>query len=73
MGELLAVTFGAGVQWHEAYDFVQKQGLYIVGGLSGGGTVGAAGGWVMGGGHSMFSPKFGLGMSLLFSFMLYLL
>ena len=69
---LPAVTLGAGVQWHEAYDFVQKQGRSILGGVSGGGTVGAAGGWVMGGGHSMLSPKFGLGMSLPFPFILYL-
>ena len=58
---MLAVTFGAGVQWHEAYDFVQKQGRSIVGGISPGASVGAAGGWVMGGGHSILSPKFGLG------------
>ena len=56
-----AVTLGAGVQWHEAYDFVQKQGRFILGGISPGASVGAAGGWVMGGGHSFFSPKFGLG------------
>ena len=59
---MLAVTLGAGVQWHEAYDFVQKQGRFIVGGISPGASVGAAGGWVMGGGHSVFSPKFGLGI-----------
>ena len=56
-----AVTFGAGVQWHEAYDSANQQGRFIVGGLSSGASVGAAGGWVMGGGHSAFSPKFGLG------------
>ena len=58
---LSAVTFGAGVQWHEAYDYVDEQGRFIVGGLSGGGSVGSAGGWVMGGGHSAFSPSLGLG------------
>ena len=56
-----AVTFGAGVQWHEAYDFVDQQGRFIVGAISPGGSVGCAGGWVMGGGHSAFSPSFGLG------------
>jgi hypothetical protein len=52
-----AVTFGASVQWHEAYDFAQNNGRFVVGGISGG----AAGGWSMSGGHSAFSPKFGLG------------
>jgi len=31
---LSAVTFGAGVQWYEAYDYVDEQGRFIVGGLS---------------------------------------
>jgi len=58
---LLAVTFGAGVQWYEAYDYVDQQGRFIIGGISQGGSVGSAGGWVMGGGHSAFSPSLGLG------------
>ena len=58
---LSAVTFGAGVQWGEAYDYVDEQGRFIIGGLSQGGSVGSAGGWVMGGGHSAFSPSLGLG------------
>jgi len=57
-----AVTFGAGVQWYEAYGYVDEQGRFIVGGLSEGGSVGSAGGWVMGGGHSAFSPSLGLGV-----------
>jgi hypothetical protein len=60
-----AVTFGAGVQWTEAYNFAQKQGRTIVGGLAQ--TISAAGGWVMGGGHGMLSPKLGLGMPPSFS------
>jgi len=58
---LAAVTFGAGVQWDEAYKFVDQQGRFVVGGISIGGSVGAAGGWIMGGGHSAFSPSLGLG------------
>jgi len=54
-----AVTFGVGVQWHEAYDYVEEQGRFIVGGQ--GGSIGSAGGWVMGGGHSALSPSLGLG------------
>jgi len=58
-----AVIFCAGVQWREAYDYVEEQGRFIVGVLAQGGSVGSAGGWVMGGGHSAFSPSLGLGMS----------
>ena len=66
-----AVTLGAGVQWHEAYDFVQKQGRSIVGGLDGNGFISAAGRWVLGGGHGVLSPKLGLGMPPSFLFVLY--
>ena len=66
---VLAITLGAGVQWGDAYDFAQKQGRTIVGGISG--TVGAAGGWVMGGGHGILSPKLGLGMPPPFLFILH--
>ena len=34
----------------------------LVGGHAAGGSVGAAGGWLMGGGHSALSPSYGLGM-----------
>ena len=57
-----AVTLGAGVQWHEAYDAVNQYGRMMVGGASLGGSVGAAGGWLQGGGHSALSPTYGLGM-----------
>lgn len=57
----LAVTLGAGVQWIEAYRAVHEAGRAIVGGASAGGTVGAASGWVLGGGHSALSPAHGLG------------
>ena len=55
---LSAVTLGAGIQWGEAFDFVEKHGRIIVGGSP---SVGAAGGWVMGGGHGPLSPSYGLG------------
>ncbi|KAK7024262.1 hypothetical protein VNI00_016479 [Paramarasmius palmivorus] len=57
-----ALTFEAGVQWHEAYDAAEQNGRVIVGGLSAGGSVGAAGGWVLGGGHSALAPTYGLGV-----------
>ncbi|CAA7268634.1 unnamed protein product [Cyclocybe aegerita] len=63
-----AVTLGSGVAWHEAYDFVQERGRFILGGISVGGTVGAAGGWIMGAGHSAFAPTFGLGVDNVLQF-----
>ena len=59
-----AVTFGAGVQWSEAFEFVEKHGRLVVGGAVK--SVGAAGGWLMGGGHSACSPTFGLGTVILY-------
>ncbi|KAJ3515976.1 hypothetical protein NMY22_g14312 [Coprinellus aureogranulatus] len=57
-----AVTLGAGVQWFEVYAAVHAQGKTIVGGVSTNGTVGAAGGWPLGGGHSALAPTFGFGV-----------
>jgi len=48
----LAMSLDAGVQWHEAYDAIQAQGRVLVGGASMGGSVGAAGGWLLGYGMS---------------------
>ena len=58
---IAAITVGAGVQWHEAYDVAETHGRVIVGGTSAGGSIGAAGGWFMGGGHGAISPRYGLG------------
>lgn len=55
------MTLGAGVQWQEAYDVAFAHNRNIVGGLSMGGTVGASGGWLQGGGHSALAPSYGLG------------
>lgn len=55
------MTLGAGVQWAEAYAAGAAAGRHIVGGTSNDGSTGAAGGWLLGGGHSLFSAKFGLG------------
>jgi hypothetical protein len=52
---------GAGVQWHEAYAAADSKNRLLVGGFSAGGSVGSAGGWVSGGGHSALSPQYGLG------------
>jgi len=52
-------TFGAGVQWIEAYDAARQHNRTIVGANSQ--SVGAAGGWFAGGGHSPIAPNYGLG------------
>ena len=55
----LVFTFEAGVQWFEAYQAAKRHNREIVGGNSQG--VGAAGGWLAGGGHSILAPNYGLG------------
>ncbi|KAI0787901.1 FAD-binding domain-containing protein [Fomes fomentarius] len=57
-----ALTLEAGVQWHEAYAAADAANRTLVGGVSAGGSVGAAGGWLLGGGHSVLSPSYGLGV-----------
>ncbi len=52
-----AVTVGAGTRWLEVYQALDKQGRYVQGG--GCTTVGAAGGFVQGGGFGSFSRHFG--------------
>ncbi|PVH98312.1 FAD-binding domain-containing protein [Periconia macrospinosa] len=42
------------------YNFAHKNNLAIIGGISS--TVGTAGGWISGGGHSQMSNAFGLGV-----------
>ena len=54
-----AVKLGAGVQVWDAYKAVHAKGLVMVAGDCA--TVGAAGGYTQGGGHSALSSKFGLG------------
>ncbi|EEB88350.1 hypothetical protein MPER_13859, partial [Moniliophthora perniciosa FA553] len=48
-----------GVQWHEAYGFAEAHNITLVGGSDR--SVGAAGGWLLGGGHGMLSNTMGLG------------
>lgn len=50
---------GAGVQAYEVYEAADKQGLRVVGGDCA--TVGLAGGFTQGGGHSPLSSVYGLG------------
>ena len=53
-----AIKVGAGVQMFEAYDAADAQGLSVVGGECS--TVGYAGGYTQGGGHSSLSSTYGL-------------
>ncbi|KAJ6592868.1 FAD-binding domain-containing protein [Mycena capillaripes] len=55
-----AITVGAGVTFEQVYKFADDNGSMFIGGYAQ--TVGASGGWMMGGGHSVLSPAFGLGV-----------
>lgn len=57
-----ALIVGAGTRWLEAYDAAtNKNDVYVQGG--GCTTVGAAGGFIQGGGYGSFSKKYGSGTS----------
>lgn len=53
-----AVKIGAGVQAYELYEAVRDAGIMVVGGE--GKTVGFAGGYISGGGHSPLSSVYGM-------------
>lgn len=55
-----SVELAAGVQFAQAYKFADDNGKEIVGGDCS--RVGAAGGWLQGGGHGALTPRFGLGV-----------
>ncbi|CAE6478775.1 unnamed protein product, partial [Rhizoctonia solani] len=55
-----AVTVGAAEQWIDVYKAANDHNVTIVGGAAR--TVGAAGGWIQGGGHSPLRAMYGLGV-----------
>lgn len=55
-----AVTLGAGEQWIDVYKAANVRNVTIVGGAAR--SVGAAGGWVQGGGHSPLGALYGMGV-----------
>ena len=55
-----AITTGAGVSCGEAYKYADQEGVTIICGYSS--TVGMSGGWVQGGGHSVLTNVYGLGV-----------
>ncbi|KAF7344002.1 Cytokinin dehydrogenase 11 [Mycena venus] len=61
-----AATFGAGVQWAEAYEFADAHNITLVGGSDR--TVGVVGGWLQGGGHGVLSNTMGLGVDRVLQF-----
>ncbi|KAL2818747.1 hypothetical protein BDW59DRAFT_181875 [Aspergillus cavernicola] len=58
VGGVPAATLQAGEQWFDVYQAAAKQGVLVVGGSAR--TVGAAGGYLLGGGHSPFAHYYGL-------------
>ncbi|KAI1473141.1 FAD-binding domain-containing protein [Daldinia caldariorum] len=54
-----AITAGTGVSTGDIYNFAHEHGSTFIGGYSP--SVVASGGWVLGGGHSVLSPVYGLG------------
>ncbi|CAE7154793.1 unnamed protein product [Rhizoctonia solani] len=55
-----AVTIGAAEQWADVYKSANDHNVTVVGGAYP--SVGAAGGWLQGGGHSPLSGLYGLGV-----------
>jgi len=54
-----AARVGAGLEAWELYAYMDKYNMTIV--VPGGSTVGAYGGWFLGGGHSVLASTYGLG------------
>jgi hypothetical protein len=50
----------AGTYFQQIYDFAEKHNITVIGGYHQ--TIAASGGWVQGGGHSILSPVYGLGV-----------
>jgi hypothetical protein len=54
------ITTDASVNFDEVYQFADAEGVTFIGAYAS--TVGTSGGWVQGGGHSVLSPVYGLGI-----------
>ncbi|KAF9976917.1 hypothetical protein BGZ73_007534 [Actinomortierella ambigua] len=63
-----AVVVGPGVLWEEVYRVVDEHKRVVVGGAEA--TVGAVGGYCLGGGHSPLSPRHGLCVDNVLQYML---
>lgn len=60
------MTLGAAEQWYDVYKAADKHNVVVVGGAAR--SVGAAGGWVQGGGHSPLGGMYGMGVDNVFQF-----
>ncbi|KAJ7646488.1 hypothetical protein FB45DRAFT_986776 [Roridomyces roridus] len=65
-GTFRAITIGAGVTFDQVYNFADANNSTFVGGYAE--SIGASGGWLMGGGHSVLSPVYGLGVDRVLEF-----
>ncbi|KZP28938.1 FAD-binding domain-containing protein [Athelia psychrophila] len=61
-----AVTLGSGAYWQQVYDFAELNNITVIGGYHQ--TIASGGGWVQGGGHSILSPNYGLGIDRVVEF-----
>ncbi|KAG7091450.1 hypothetical protein E1B28_010484 [Marasmius oreades] len=61
-----AVTLGAGANFEEIYKFADENKFTFIGGYAQ--TISATGGWGQGGGHSVLSPVYGLGVDRVLEF-----
>ncbi|KAG7091879.1 hypothetical protein E1B28_008280 [Marasmius oreades] len=61
-----AVTIGAGAITEDIYKFADENNVTFIGGYAQ--TISASGGWVQGGGHSVLSPVYGLGVDRVLQF-----
>ncbi|KDN50609.1 hypothetical protein RSAG8_01107, partial [Rhizoctonia solani AG-8 WAC10335] len=61
-----AVTVGAANQWYDVYKAADEHNVTVVGGAAR--SVGAAGGWLQGGGHSPLGVKYGMGVDNVLQF-----
>ncbi|KAG9122435.1 hypothetical protein FRC07_001176, partial [Ceratobasidium sp. 392] len=61
-----AVTLGAAEQWRDVYKAADEHNVTVVGGAAN--SVGAAGGWLQGGGHSPLGVLYGMGVDNVLQF-----
>lgn len=61
-----SIITGAGANFDEVYQFADQEGVTFIGGYAS--TIGTSGGWVQGGGHSVLSVVYGLGIDRVLEF-----
>ncbi|KAG8696540.1 hypothetical protein FRC08_007085, partial [Ceratobasidium sp. 394] len=61
-----AVTLGAAEQWRDVYKAADDHNVTVVGGAAN--SVGAAGGWLQGGGHGPLGATYGMGVDNVLQF-----